>query len=442
MKTLVVTVLILQTIILGHALVINEIMSNPTGDDSGREWIELYNNSESSIDLIGLTVSIKGGSLIPVTPVSGGTSLPALGYAIIGSTVTGSTKFLQDYPTYNGVLLKSAISLVNTGVTSVELKVSGSSLDTVPSYTAAKEGSTYSLIDDGFESGIPTPGESNKGQISSSDDATTSPTATQVTIAQMSSPSADIVLYLPGEKTVIAGAPSTFSVYSLTHGGKPIDFMTYLWSFGDGGSRMGSTTIYRYFYPGRYVAHVEGSNGLVAGVARMNVRVVPPDIFLSKIATGKYGAFIDVTNPNSYDLDISGWKLSIDGALFSFPQNTIIARGVTHISGVSMGFASTTVSSTTLIKLLFPSMDEVLRVYQTDIAEVAREDASRPFAKEKKNATYTYAHVNVLPKSVQIVKSVSLTSTPKNVFGTTTSVKPLQKDTRVAGFLKSLLFSK
>ena len=78
------------------------------------------------MDISGLSVSIKGGSFASTFPIQGGTILPARGYAIIGSMVSSATKFLQDYSSYNGVLLRSSISLVNTGITSIDLKLNGS----------------------------------------------------------------------------------------------------------------------------------------------------------------------------------------------------------------------------------------------------------------------------------------------------------------------------
>ena len=148
-----------------RALSINEILSNPTGDDSGREWIELYNSSDVPVDISTLTISIKGGTFVPITQVSGGTNIPARGYAIIGSTVSGATRFMLDYPAYTGPLFRSSISLVNTGVTSVEIKQEGITVDTLASYTAAKEGSSYAFISGNFVTGVPSPGEENKAQV-------------------------------------------------------------------------------------------------------------------------------------------------------------------------------------------------------------------------------------------------------------------------------------
>ncbi len=438
MKSIILILAFLSMTVSTHALVINEVMSNPLGDDSGREWIEIYNNSESSVDLTTLTISVKGGTFVPITPVSGGVTLAPHGYAIIGSTVSLTTRFTQDYPSYNGPLLKSAISLVNTGVTSLEIKMSGSVADTLSSYTAAKEGNTYSLLNGTFAAGAPTPGEENKTVISEEVlPTTTDPSGTQSTLPRSSSPSADIVLYLPTEKTVVAGAPSLFLVSSMTHAGKGINDMVYTWAFGDGGQSTGSSTLYRYLYPGRYVAQVEGTNGLIAGTGRMIVRVVSPDILLSSIGSGKYGNYIDLTNPSAYDLDISSWKILIDGAPFSFPKNTLLAHGVTRFTGVAMGFASTTVSSSTLIKLLFPNMDEVLRVTQGG--------ESNPSTFEKKIVQITLVPgVNLSTRQPPLSKSILIRATSSKAVSTITTTtsnmvsKTTNKDVRLATWIKSL----
>lgn len=415
-----------------HALIINEIMSNPTGDDGGREWIEVYNDTSTEVNLASLTISIKGGSFIPVTPVSGGTTISANGYAIIGSTVSGATKFAIDYPAYTGPLFKSAITLVNSGITSIELKMDGTTLDSLPSYTAAKEGSTYSRIGTSFVIAIPTPGKENDtGTVDEGggDATTTPPTGTQGTIPQMSPPSSDIVIYLPQEKTVVAGAPSTFSAYSLTREGKTIDKLSYKWSFGEGGEGVGSTTLYRYLYPGRYMVQVEAGNTSVVGVGKMIVRVVSPELQVSSVATGKYGKYIDITNPNKYDLDISGWKLVINDVPFSFPHNTVLLQGSTRLPLATMGLASTTLASSTIIKILFPTSEEVLRVYQAEslpppLLPIHQSTSSLPLKKVK------LTKYDSLKKEASVV--VYATSSNKGIDLTT------KKDTRIASFMRSI----
>ncbi len=433
MKPIILALFLMSTMASAYGLVINEIMSNPIGDDSGREWVELYNNTDSGVDITSLTISVKGGAFVPVTPVSGATVIPSRGYGVIGSTVSGVTRFMQDYSLYSGPLTRSAISLVNSGVTSLDIKLGGNVVDSLSSYTAAKEGSTYSLINGSFVLGVPTPGEENKAMTTEeTTPTTTETTGTQSTLPRASSPSADIILFLPLEKTVVAGAPSLFSVSSMTHAGKVINNMVYTWAFGDGGQSVGSSTLYRYFYPGRYVAQVEGTNGLIAGTGRISVRVVSPDISLSEIGSGKYGSYIDITNPSTYDLDISFWKVSINGALFSFPKNTLLISGTTRFPGAALGFASSTISSSTLIKLLFPNMDEVVRIYQQE-----KELEEKVISVEKKELPKVLTLKPVSAVSKKLVKvapsSSSVSTTTKKVI----SLRQIEKDTRIVLFIKS-----
>ena len=441
MKRILITAfLIMSTTVPTWALVINEVMSNPTGDDSGREWIEIYNNEESDVDLSTLTISIKGGAPIATTFLSGGAVLSPSRYAIIGSIVSGATRFSQDYPSYSGPLFKSSISLVNSGVTSIEIKLGGVSVNNLSSYTAAKEGSTYSLLGGTWATGIPTPGEDNRPVVVSSDNPppSTDPPGTQASIPQARPPVSDIIFILPKEKTIVAGAPALFSTYSTNHEGKLIDNISYTWSFGDGGEKTGGTTTYRYFYPGLYIAQVEGSNGSVSGIGRVSVRVVSPDMVVSPLVYGKYGSYIEIRNPSTYDIDISNWKLSIDGAVFPFPKNTLLASGVTRFSGVAMGFASTTVSSSTLIKIIFPNMEEVTRVYQGGDTQPSLGEPIVPKVVPVQEHVKQAPTVPFVKKQPELYRKQVNSSSSISTSSTKIMTRNVKKDNRIATFLKSI----
>lgn len=441
MKYLVAILLLPTLIVYAQALVISEVMSNPIGDDSGREWIEVYNDGQSNVDVSSIAVSIKGATPVVASSVSGGSILQPGAYAIIASVVSGVTKFMQDYPMYTGVLLKNSMSLVNTGITSLELKVGGVSASVVQSYVAAKEGYTYSLVGSTFVTGNPTPGSENQGastdQMSSSLSTTTE---NQAVITQMSLPSSDIVLYVPQEKVIVAGAESLFTVSAMTKGGKIIEGLSCAWAFGDGGRATGTSTLYRYVYSGRYISQVECSNVYVSGTARISVRVVGPEITISEVKYGKYGSYVDISNPNPYDLDFSQWKLSLDGALFTFPKNTLVAaNAVTHFSSVAMGFASTTISSSTVVSVLFPSLEEVVR-YKAKSEELPKEGtvqvvAARSSQAVKNKNTSTVSKPNT-------TKQTEVASTSYIVIRQEDMVKQAQtgKDKRIASFIKSLFW--
>lgn len=426
MKNLIASLVLFTGMLQAEALVISEVMSNPTGDDSGREWVEIYNETGSTIDLVTMTVSIKGGSFVVVTPVQGETSLAPNAYAVIASTVSGATKFLQDYPSYSGPLLRSSISLVNTSTTSIDMKVNGVSAASLSSYSAAKEGHTLSLISGSYVTGSPTPGAENQAaETTSTTNATT--TENQVTIPQMTPPSPDIVIYMPSDKVAVAGAESEFSVFSQTRAGKPINDLRYAWAFGDGGQGTGSSTKYRYVYSGRYVAQVEATSATVAGKGRMTVRVVPPDISIAAVGTGKYGPYVEISNPNAYDLDLSQWMLTIDGAAFPFPRNTLLpANGTTRFSGIAMGFASTTIATSSVMKILFPNLEEVTRYVPPPVETVPELIASTSTGAAK-------VAVRSQPKVLGVSASKKVQPAPTS----TPPARPASKDKRLATWLRS-----
>ncbi len=421
-----------------HALIVSEVMSNPTGDDGGREWIEIYNETNTDIDLSSMAVSIKGGTAVVATSPQGGLILPPNGYAIIGSLVSvssGQTKFLQDYATYSGILFKSSISLVNTGATSIDIKLQGSIVASIPSYTAAKEGSTLSFIQGSYVTGSPTPGSENAAaQVGGSGSSGTSTTTeNQITLPQMSPPSPDIILYMPSEKVVVAGADTYFDVAGMTRSGKAIDGLSFSWAFGDGGQGTGSSTKHRYVYSGRYVTQVEGVSATIAGTGRMVVRVVPPDIEIVEVSSGKYGTYVDISNPNMYELDISQWMLTFDGAAFHFPKNTLISSGATtRFAGASMGFASTTVSTSTVVKILFPNLEEVTRFIPAEssiqtgtVLSVATTTKSLPALVKQKMYTKTTPQTATTSQSaLKVATSTTRTSSTR--------------DTRLVGWFKSM----
>ena len=93
------------------AIVINEIMYDPYGADTDREWIELYNNEANDIDIAGWTL-YEDGKNHGLTLIQGDMIIPENGYAVIADN---SNSFLLDYPGFNGTLIDSVFLLSNTG---------------------------------------------------------------------------------------------------------------------------------------------------------------------------------------------------------------------------------------------------------------------------------------------------------------------------------------
>ena len=90
---------------------INEIMYNPLGSDSGREWIEIYNTAEYMINISGWRL-FEGNVNHTIILVSGSYEIPAHSFAIIADDYED---FLIDYPGYSKTLIDSSFKLLNSG---------------------------------------------------------------------------------------------------------------------------------------------------------------------------------------------------------------------------------------------------------------------------------------------------------------------------------------
>jgi hypothetical protein len=421
MKLITLSLTMITGILFAHAVYFSEIMYDPQGSDSTREWIEIFNDTSTSIDFTSWKF-FESGTNHGIVSFSGGTTVSPSGYAVIADN---PVKFMTDYPSYSGVLYDSSFSLSNTGEQLILKDGTLTAVDTVTYNTALggnDDGSSLSFISSLWTRGSATPGATNQESLAI---VTTTATTTdnQTTVAQMSPPTPDIVFYMPAEKIVIAGADAELSTYGMTRAGKPIENLVYTWAFGDGGQGIGSSTLYRYAYPGRYVAQVEGTNGYVKSVGRIIVRVVPPDIAISNIGVGKYGNYIEITNPGGHDLDLSQWKILINGASFPFPKNTLILKNTTtRFPGVAMGFASTSIATSTEIKIVFPNQEEVTKYTYTN-PEIKIE---------------TPKVVTIPPKKINYPTPRVLGTSTTTIGTTTPQIKSRgSKDTRIITWVKS-----
>jgi hypothetical protein len=91
------------------ALTITEIMYNPEGNDSGREWIEVFNNSSETINILsgksGWRINDGKNHLFEENL----TVYPQEIFVI----VQDKSLFLQDYPNFQGKIIQANFSLKN-----------------------------------------------------------------------------------------------------------------------------------------------------------------------------------------------------------------------------------------------------------------------------------------------------------------------------------------
>ncbi|MFZ1250152.1 MAG: lamin tail domain-containing protein [Candidatus Microsaccharimonas sp.] len=114
-----------------HDPLITEILANPTGIDTGKEFIELYNpNTEDAVILNPYTLLI-GASSFKSYSFPAGALIEPLGYATFYDTDLGFT--------------------LNNTAGRIQLKKGDKALDQVVEYASSKEGLSWALIDQSWQ---------------------------------------------------------------------------------------------------------------------------------------------------------------------------------------------------------------------------------------------------------------------------------------------------
>ncbi len=233
-------------------VVIDEIMYDVSGSDSGREWIEVINIGHDAFDFTKWKVfeneknhaikSFKGTEILSPNTI-----------AVIADD---PQKFLADHPDYPGILFESAFSLSNEGEM---LGLKDSSLHLAHEITYAKnagangDGNSFQKIVGTWYAAAPTPGEQNAA--TALNPATEPVVKTSITVA------------ISGNR--VAGSPLTFTPTVSADNGPALTTGKITWNFGDGNTKtapIADAVLHAYQFPGTYalVAIYEGAKQEVA----------------------------------------------------------------------------------------------------------------------------------------------------------------------------------
>jgi len=144
---------------------ITEIMYNPEGDDTGREWIEIFNNSADTIDLTGWKFNDGDNHILNSPPKNGGQGsiiLNAGDYAILANK---ASTFLSEHQGFQKTVIDSSFSLKNTSSTLKLIDKNNTVIDSVfyeNSMGANGNGNSLQLINNEWKEASPTPGQQNQ----------------------------------------------------------------------------------------------------------------------------------------------------------------------------------------------------------------------------------------------------------------------------------------
>lgn len=288
-----------------YPFLITEIMYNPDGADDGREWVEIYNNGTSTVDITSWKF-FESDTNHNLTLIKGQAKIAGGEYAVIAND---DEKFLIDFPDYQGALFKSSFSLNNDGEILV-IKNSDLKIDEVnykSQWGADGNGKSLQLINGQWQEAVPTPGKEN---------STSQTNSNQPPIA--------VFNFSPLNPTV--NQAITFNAGSSTDSDNSISF--YEWNFGDNDlvSSTEVTTEYIYATPGSYNIELKvfDAAGLYS-IATSTISICPSqnqnqnsEILISEIVYDGSGSddgkeFIELYNA-SLQKDLNGWSLKYQKA--------------------------------------------------------------------------------------------------------------------------------
>ena len=336
MRTAVLFALVVFFPAFAHASVIfTEIMYDyPGTEGSGdHDWVEIYNNGQSTVDLSGSTVRFmeKGNNHLIASFAGSNTALAPGAIAIIANN---PTQVKLDFPNIE-LLFDSSFSLTGT-TTPLGIIIDGINVDPIsytPAASASNLGNSLQLVNGSWTATVPTPG--TYAGTSDSTPPDTPSDSTDATTTTASSSGGGTPEYLPipmlriitsGARTVSSGADIAFTATVYDGKGNKRDDAMVTWTFGDGMRRTGASVYHRYYEPGEYLAVVhattaDGGDTLVETV----ITVKHAGIAISSVSPRG----ITLANNDSRTLDISLWRLAAGGKEFKLPVDTQILAGRT-----------------------------------------------------------------------------------------------------------------
>ncbi|MFA5841378.1 MAG: lamin tail domain-containing protein [Candidatus Paceibacterota bacterium] len=317
-------------------IIFSEIMYDLDGSDTGREWVEIFNDSGSSIDLTGWKFNDGSNHVLNIPPKNGSSGsmvVPSGGYAVFAGD---AVVFLSEYRGFAGTVIDTAMSLGNSSSTLSIIDSNGSVVDSVLyDKSAGANGDGNSLqknINGAWVAAAPVPGAGSF--VISGQNETSSPPDNDISPAPVSSGGGDtrwlvepqVFADAGKDRAVIVGASAVFEAKAFGLKKEPLDNARYLWNFGDGAIGEGKMAEHTYRHPGDYLVVVEVASGYYSGEDQLKVRAEASPLSVSAITDGS-GYFVELSNPSNTDINISHWGLALADKVFAIPKNTFVMAG-------------------------------------------------------------------------------------------------------------------
>ena len=336
-KLFVLCIVFILPMITNAEVIFSEVMYNPEGTDSGREWVEVYNSGSDAVDLTEYKLLENGTNHKVSAYNDGSTLLEPDSYAVIADN---PEKLNVDH-SISSIVLDTAFSLKNDGEEIQLIDPNGVSVDTVafvPGWGGNGNGNSLQLNNDTWIPADPTPGsvnlteaedESEEGEEDSSSDDGEDSNSTHEVQVDLSDfkPKMGFEIYAGRERYALINTPLEFKII---HNLKE-DILTEIsWSFGDGGSEKGDDVRHIYYAPGVYNLVVNAKNSEEQAVYRTKVHVSEPNIDIFVQNSGKHVDLL-LKNKSKKEINIGGFSVRTAEDKFRIPEDTIISGEETLI---------------------------------------------------------------------------------------------------------------
>ncbi|MFZ3020046.1 MAG: lamin tail domain-containing protein [Minisyncoccia bacterium] len=328
---------------------ISEIMYDPAGADSGREWVEIHNPDSTAVDIASWKfLESSGASNHGLTLIQGVSNIGPNEYAVI---VIDSTKFLSDWPAFTGNILKASFSsLNNSGSTIIIKDEAGNIIDQytyASSQGAGGDGNSLQKAGGVWKTLSPTPASgasaaTNNSTTDNSGNATTSNSQTTINtqtppkygdpivsthyvsndISQTPTDESGALLSVSAGRNRLVAVGSPIQFRANASGGALRNGAEYKWSLGDGFVAYGESIEHMYSFAGDYVVVLTVSSAGNVAVHRISVRVVNPNLSVRHVTGG-----IEIKNNGKDEINLFKWEISAGDATYTVPSDLIVMPG-------------------------------------------------------------------------------------------------------------------
>ncbi|MEK7642962.1 MAG: lamin tail domain-containing protein [Patescibacteria group bacterium] len=374
---------------LAHArsgIFLSEVMFNPTGVDTGYEYIKITNSGSEAISLTGWTLYPDGVGYFsfPERELAGGSSL------FIYLRSTGSESLTALY--HSG----ATGNMGNTSGSVALFSSSDRTADTIVDFVQyGREGKTWEstaegaglwkkgdfVVVDSAQEGIALRRKINDTGVSAWEMSTQKPEIVEQPVTQGSQGNSEstgakvysgptevkkIRAYAGSDQQGVVGGVVLFSGTALGWSDEKLEsqHIRYVWNFGDGAVQEGKNVSHAYLFPGTYSASLIIAQGEESAEDRAAVLIEQSPIFIGEIFPGN-DAWVELVNPSGGAIDVSGWVLETNTMTrYTLPKGTTLDR-VSQVVFPLASFGIKISATNPSVRLLYPTGKEASSLIYT-----------------------------------------------------------------------------